>query len=82
MEQAWCDEAVMLKATSPKQIMYMILYASSVGGPLLRRLEASMITHTRYKIAGIKEKRVRRKYTRDGVETRFTRDPDEYLIVQ
>lgn len=36
VENACCHEATMLKATRPRQIEYMILYASSAGGPVMR----------------------------------------------
>lgn len=48
----------------------------------MRWLEASMITQTVYSAPGIREKIVRRQYTRDDVEMRSMRDPGEYLIVQ
>lgn len=72
----------MLKTTRLKQTVYMILYASSAGGPAMRPLEASMATQAMYKTPGMREKIVRRRYTREGVEIRSIRDPGEYLIVQ
>lgn len=82
VENAWCNEATMLEATRHRQTAYMILYTSSAGGPVMRWLEASIVTQAVYKKPEMREKSVRRKYTRDGVEMRSTRDPGEYLIVQ
>lgn len=48
----------------------------------MRPLEASMITQAIYKTPGTREKIVRKRYTREGVEMRSMRDPGEYLIVQ
>lgn len=72
----------MLKATRPRHIAYMILYASSAAGPVMRWLEASITTQAMYSIPGTREKRVRRQYTRKGVEMLSIKDPGEYLIVQ
>lgn len=82
VENAWCNETTMLKTTRHRQTAYIILYTSSAGGPVMRWLEASITTQAVYKTPGTREKRVRRKYTRDGVDMRSMSDPGEYLIVQ